>query len=417
MKTESLLSNDAAEIQQSLLTNTLPKSFKQLLSTFGGYYNGQMYRFSLDAEQKLTLQLVKQNDFSALIVIVARQFYHEQAKTYPIENKTELKKLLALEFSDNENTYYHLWGYKEGTSQVNIWQYNLQVPSALLKLPETLLLALTAKENQVIEINNSEHKKQSLFVGRSGDLIYSIIKNSVINSSQLFAMSIGIGKTPQDRIVAVNDNAEQLASGIKQLSLPIISAFIQKPKVESRLQLLKNIALPFFIVLGLYFSASSVFLTYKQQNLQQSLASQSSEVSVALERQQAFDQQLTRYSQLQTFLSSQQASSPLWFVMADLFPQAKFTNIRIAANRFVIRGSTEKATDLLELLSNMPQVIDAKFDFPTRNSRNQEVFVISFNLLPLQDESEAIKLANGLMSNKANSKTNNVIQNKERNNG
>jgi len=416
VKTESLLSNDAAEIQQSLLTNTLPKSFKQLLSSFGGYYNGQMYRFILDDEQKLTLQLVKQDNFSALILIVARQYYHEQAKTYPIENKTELKKLLALEFSDNENSYYHLWGYKEGTSQVNIWQYNLQVPSALLKLPETLLFALTAKENQVIEINNREHKKQSLFVGRSGDLIYSIIKNSVINSSQRFAMSVGIGKTQQDRIVAVNDTAEQLASGIKQLSLPIISGFIQAPKVENRLQLLKNIALPFFIVLGFYFAASSAFLTYKHHSLQQRLASKSSEVSAALEQQQVFDQQLRRYSQLQAFLINQKVSAPLWLVMADLFPQAKFTNIRIANNRFALRGSTEKAIDLLELISNMPQIVDAKFDFPTRKSRNQEVFVISFTLLALPAVSETTNSSNEKVPNKDSSSDISVIKRKDSDN-
>ena len=66
--------------------------------------------------------------------------------------------------------------------------------------------------------------------------------------------------------------------------------------------------------------------------------------------------------------------------MADIFPTAKFTNIRVTNNRYILRGSATKATDLLETLSDNKQVVNAKFDFPTRKNKGRENFVISFEL-------------------------------------
>jgi hypothetical protein len=65
-----------------------------------------------------------------------------------------------------------------------------------------------------------------------------------------------------------------------------------------------------------------------------------------------------------------------------------FTNIRYEQNRFILRGITDKATELLETISKLPQVTDAKFDFPTRHSRTGEFFVISFSLKNHQANNE-----------------------------
>jgi len=68
-------------------------------------------------------------------------------------------------------------------------------------------------------------------------------------------------------------------------------------------------------------------------------------------------------------------------MMAEVFPTAQFTNIKINKQRFVLRGSATKATDLLENLIQHKQVSDAKFDFPVRKYRGKENFVISFKLV------------------------------------
>lgn len=388
--TKQLLINKASEqILPPQYSNDLSVSLKKILCQFARYYNGKTYRFNLDENQNLILQQVEHTENKASILIVARAFYSEQAKDYPIDNKAELKKLLALEFAVNDNYHTHIWGSENGHSQVNIWQFNQSVPSAYILLPETLLLGLSANEQQIITLNSDNSEERKLFIGRLGKVIHSLRSTSIINSTQRFSMSVGIAPSEQNVIIDQNSFAKQISYGVKKLTLPIISTFIQRSQKVDRMQLLKNICLPFFMVLSVYLILTSGYLSLKKYNLQQQLASHSSEVSSALNLQQSLDDKQTRYLALQHFFSNQQTSSPVWLPMAELFPQAQFTNIRLDNNRFILRGTTQQATQLLEQISKHPRIADAKFDFPTRKNRNQDAFVISFVLVPIpESESE-----------------------------
>jgi len=389
----------------------LPLVLKKALCSLAGYYNGQLHRFVINESGELSLKEVTSDKADKkptnLMLIVARPFYSEQARSYPIENKKELKKLLALEAdasSSGEDLVFHHWPSNKthddkgnSQSQINLWQFSKEVPSAFLRLPETLLLALSCNKNQVLALNtktegdteDNEHnnEKAELFVTRSNSSIYSLTKTSVINSVQRFAMSVGVAqsKSQTTAIIAKQGLATQLALGCKVLTLPLIASFIQKPKVADRLQLLKNTAIPLLLVLAVYLAGSSAYLVYKENSLQQQLANQSSDVSAALNQQVNVDQQLSRYQALQGFVATQRNTADLWLVMSKLLPQAQFTNVRIAAGRYVLRGKTKKATDLLELLSVNQAVKGAKFDFPVRKSRGQESFVISFELLAYEN--------------------------------
>jgi len=375
----------------SLMVDKVPMFLKKLLCRYARYYNGQMYDFVLDGENELKLALSPGQRKSNKLLIVARAFYQEQAKEYPIENKSELKKLLALEFGENIQCCYHIWDREYNNScKVNIWNFNVDLPNAFITLPESLLYALSVPNEQSIEVQGTKDNC-ALYVDRMDNVVHSALATAMINSSQRFAMSVGL--TASQKVIQVNENniAQQLAQGIKQVSLPIISSFIKKPKIENRLQLITNIAFPIVTVLSLYLVVSSLYLQVKHSNLQQQLLSHSDGVTAALARQTKVDQEQVRYLALQELLTPMQAKSPLWLVLADLFPQAKFTNVRLENNRFILRGSTEKAIVFLELLSKHSQVSNAKFDFPTRKSRKRDFFVISFTLLPaLEDELRVI---------------------------
>lgn len=365
----------------------------KLLCKFAGYFNGQMYRFSLNHEKSLELKADK--TFSPLLLIVSRNFYKEEAQEYPIENKAELKKLLTLEQANSEQYYYHIWGNSDGKSQVNKWLFNHFVPNAIIKLPETLLFALITKKNQVTVVNNiklersnsevrkvesSNNQLNDLFVGRSNNLIHSVKSTALVNSSQRFAMSVGVTKLKKDVVIKPQQIVNTFALAIKSLPFKVLINFIQKPNTQNKTQWLTSVTIPFLLVFSFYLASSSGYLSYKNYSLQQTLASKKTQINTVLDQQQHFDQQLQRYYALQNFLKNQNTTSSLWLVIADLFPQVNFTNIRIAQNRFVLRGTTEKATDLLEKITNKAQVQDAKFDYPTRKSRTKEVFVISFML-------------------------------------
>jgi len=364
--------------------DSLPLFIKKLLCKFARYYNGKMFRFVLN-NSTLNLAPDENSENKPLLLIVSRAFYTEQAKSFPIDNKAELNKLLALQYPTENNYHTHSWGSENGQSQVNIWQFDQQLPAASLCLPETLLLALSAQEQQVLslvkETNDNENNKPTLFIGRLGKVIHSLVPTVVINSAQRFIMSIGIPPTDDNVEISADSLPTQLGNGIKKLSLPLISNFIQRGQKADNLQRLKNITAPLLLVLSIYLALSSGYLLFKKFNLQQQLDQNSSEVSQALDIQQLLDKNQTRYLALNDFLASQQNRSPLWLIMVDIFPEAQFTNIRFENERYVLRGSAKQATDVLELFNDNARVLEAKFDFPTRKSRNRDNFVISFKLM------------------------------------
>lgn len=388
-------------------TTELPLLLKKFLCKYSGYYNGKTYRFILGPQKKL--KLVASSNFVPILLIVSREEYNEMSKEYPIDEKSELNKLLALEFASEARAFYHNWGCINGKSKVNVWQFSEKVPDAAMLLPETLLLALTNLEHQISVVTKASkehgHTKQ-IYVGKVEKTISSSSSSAIVNSSQRFAISAGVTQLESDRHIlnTIDDGAELtaaqqeklamvsdtakfydfsmlLACGVKQLTLPIINSFLQLPKPENSMQVFKNIALPLFIVLFLYLSCSSLYLAYQHQSLQQQLSSQGDEVSSALDLQQQADSKKVRFHALDSFFLKKIDRSRFWLVMADLFPEAIFADARLVDNRFVIRGNTEKATRILELLSNKPEVADAKFDLPIRRDNNRDSFVISFKLL------------------------------------
>jgi len=82
----------------------------------------------------------------------------------------------------------------------------------------------------------------------------------------------------------------------------------------------------------------------------------------------------------QPFLNQLKETSPLWLVLINIYPDIQLSNVRIANNRFVIRGKADKATDIVAKLNAITGIDDAQFDFPVRRSRNKDVFVISFTV-------------------------------------
>jgi len=271
----------------------LSKLFKKLLCRYASYYDGTLNRFELNSNDDLTLKPIEQgatqnNEQKLPLLIVARSFYSEQAKHYPIENKKELKKLLNIEFSSANGAgeaFYHAWGKTKGAAEktsasnaqsaVNIWQFKSTVPAAYVTLPESLLLATITNANQVLTLNT--HKP--CYITQVGQLIHSVNKTAVVNTAQRFAMSVGTAEVEPSQVINSQSLPSMLALGLKKLSLPLFSSFITLPNTENRVDLIKKTALPALTVLILYLASTSAYLTYKKHDLQQRLSVQRSNVS------------------------------------------------------------------------------------------------------------------------------------------
>jgi hypothetical protein len=345
-----------------------------------GYYDGEIKKFVLDAHYNLAL--VPKDDVEIpKILIVSRQYYAEKVKSYPVESRKELSKLLKLENPDRESSYY-IWNYDNGQSNVNIWQFNKNNPAAFIQLPESLLLSLatqsaSSSSKQVLTVDGSV----DLYVSQQQGAIYSSLKSVMINSAQRFIISAGLSQASQHSVISSSQLAVQFPLGLQKVSLALWSVFINKSSSSTfSLSTIKKVVTPSVGIICCYLMVSSGYLLIKGHNLQSKLQQHSVQINQALNKQQQLDLNITRYTQLNIFFEQQDLISPLWLALAKILPEVNISNIRKVGNRYVIRGTSDKATKTLEEISLLDNVIDAKFDTPSKKSRSQERFTIGFSL-------------------------------------
>jgi len=353
------------------------KIFNQFLCKWIGYFNGEINHITINSENEFFFEKLGINQKLPPLLIVGRQFFSEKSTKYPIVNRGELKKLLNLEFNGDEYVKYHIWDASDGYSQVNVWKFSPKIPKAAVLIPESLLLSLLAENNQIIDVS----KNSNLFVMRQSNVVHSTIRTSFIDNVQNFAHSVGAAQKNNVFSVSENQLPKYLISGIKKMSLSLIGSFIFWPKTTQKISIVNNIFIPFFLILSGYLLLSSLFIVYKQNALEQLAMHNKDKISSSLLQEENLNDASKRYYALKEFFSTQHNNLRLWDIMSNVFPKANFTNIRFENNRYVLRGTTMKATDLLETLADINQVHDAKFDYPTRKSKAVESFVISFMLI------------------------------------
>jgi hypothetical protein len=419
------INNDLSDssTQTSSAPSLLVSLYNKFICAFVGYFDGELKRFTLDASQQLTLVANTNSQSSPKIVIVSRHYYAENSKHYPVESKKELTKLLRLE-NPNTRSYFHIWGHENGQSQVNVWQVSEQVPSALLTLPESLLIALgshtntNTKQSQVITVqgaigglagsaannadsningnsNNTSHSsnngndnktvqansQQDLYVSQHQGAIYSSLQSPIINSAQRFMLSAGLSPQCQSASLTPVKAIQHFASGIIKMPLSLWTNLLNKNSAKQNLPaLVANIAIPFITIFSAYLMISSAYLVMKDSSLQNQLHQQGEQIDLALKQQQQLDNNAARFTLISDFINKQDISSPFWLALAEVLPEVTLSNIRKVGNRYVIRGTTESATNTLEKISQLPNVIEAKFDTPSRKSRSKERFTIGFSL-------------------------------------
>ncbi|NQZ82660.1 MAG: hypothetical protein HRT52_16750 [Colwellia sp.] len=420
-------------------TNVFHQRYQKLLCKITGYYaNNILYRF-VYAESGIRLMPASLDAFAPYLLIIAKPYYQEQLKNYPIENKKELKKLLALEFSQTQFIYNIIPSntslgdkHNDAQSRVNIWQLDkndlkAKIPSVKVILPESFLLALTLDNNQILQqdclspsddlSNKKQNQPQSqtkkLFVAAANKATVSALNSPLINNFERFCHSLGLSYDVKENSVAESSvyqesTAEQLSerliNGLSKCPLSLSTNFLVQETKKKDTPIVKAIALPIVAVFTIYLGITSAWLYWQQQSLMSEVAAQKTDVNQALQIQEQFIAYQQQFALLDDFSNQQQARSLFWIIWSELIEDAQISTIRYINNRYVLIGKTNKvakvkdedkdnvvadptekpasiifkATAYLEKLIQQPGVIDAKFDSSVRISKTHESFTISF---------------------------------------
>jgi len=357
-------------------TKTLSAVYKKLICSSVNYFNGDYSRFIINTQNRIEFSPITSIEQSKLVTVISRKYYSEAVHKYPIDDKAELIKLLKLEFQEQPKTFFQIMKIQDGNALVNVWQFSELCPESLVYIPESLLIGSLLESQSSAEIKT----QPPLYVASSNDATHSSLSSVIINDINKFSMSVGVSQQKEVIQIAQNDFASVLAYGLSKLNINKFISLVEKPSNDKLLNSLKKLFIPFSLVFTSYLAIASSYLVYQEANLKEQLSKHNDSVDSALNIQQNVDAQLEQFNAIADLLEGKQATSVMWLVIHDLFKQVKFSNIRMVNGRTVLRGSTAKATLLLEQLSKIPYLEDAKFDYPTRSRKDIDVFVISFNL-------------------------------------
>ena len=310
------------------------------------------------------------------ICIAKRHQYREEHRSFPTDRINDVKKILALEIGD-KNIRYVLSNKINGEIHATLWYFADKLPASLITLPESLLVSKTIADNEIARVCSN----QPYFVANTKKGVHSTIQGSVIKDENFFAMSIGVSDSalnvvhiPQERI------EDDCISGIQKLNVKDWWAFVNWKQIFNPQKVALHIAVPAGIVFTAYLAFSSLYLGIQNFNINAELAEYREKVSTVLSLEDKVSKNELRYQKIQTTFADHQLISPMWFALDTALQAGQVKNIREAQGRIVIRGSTNKATDLLEKISKLPMVHNAKFDYPTRKNRGSEQYVIGYQL-------------------------------------
>jgi hypothetical protein len=386
----------------------LEQHTKKILCKISGYYTqGQLYRFVYGEQgQGLELQPAEQG-FKPQIVILGRDQYQEQLVSYPIDNNTALTKLLKLQYSQPDSRYLVV-SRAEGHSQVNLWQYQVDPPSARAFIPETYLLSQTLERNQILVQDPLHEQGKTLFVASQHKGCVSALKNTLVSGPLLFSAALGIN-VQHTLYSKGTECAGRLITGLMACPTLQLGTFITSAKGSAQGFRFKTLGLPMVVLLSLYLSLTSAWLGWQQQSLQAQIAAEKSQLRQALSLQDDFNRQQDKLAKLEAFFNQQQSRSLVLLTLAKVIEDAQIDVLRFVDGRFIILGKTNpvprdseaeantaeiadsnkdqptekpiyRAIEFLEKLISLPNVTDARFDAAVRRTNNYENFTVSFVL-------------------------------------
>ncbi|BBN80379.1 hypothetical protein PA25_03640 [Pseudoalteromonas sp. A25] len=343
-----------------------------------GYYNGSLLCFR---KRSNTIVLEPADEsFNPTVVILSREYYQESLRTIPLEDVKQVRKLLKLEQESEQLVSTLRFSKSEGKTSYMHWKSKKDFPNATFVLPESLILTENVSFNQTLIVQED----RPLFLVKTVSGIQSCRANNLILDESRFLLSTGIQTSDSAHIISEQNFPSALIFGIKKLPIKTWLAFFKGVDGSIKSNSAKVTLMPIMLVGFSYLIISSLFLFWENHSLEKRLQTRSLGVSEALNVQYRVEQLTKRYEALQLLGKGEGQHNDFFKVLSNLLSDVSLTNIRLnKSNRYVLRGSTYKATDVLSKLLGHPLVHDAQFDYPTRKSREREVFVISFSLKPI----------------------------------
>lgn len=321
--------------------------------------------------------------------VVPRQFYKQTEKKVSVSGP-DLWRVIRNERKVLLQSYPAvLWSLKQNGTQKYIEfycirkQYQQQIPAkTALLLPETLLLRLTLQAGILYKVKSDT--QYWAFLNTHGQLHTTDVAG-IMGNAHYFLDAMGVKESLAPVDFDVQALQEINLKSFPLLALPGLMHFQKTPEQQAQKNWLRTTliatasAMVCAGVLSLGLIAYENHLTTKLSKLQR-------EVMIFTEQQDKLATQSERLANYQTLF---QRFTPVSITLSelgkDLSKNVDLMQIDISGQTVSISGSSDSATQVLEVLNQRPQWQGARFERSVQRSRQREDFSIAMTFIATED--------------------------------
>jgi hypothetical protein len=339
---------------------------------------GRFLRLAKNGQLVSTVELEAQ---SGPFVILARRYYHEFSKTYPIRSKKDLAEILQLEYQDQVAIHLLRVNDQQG---IDVQSYVLKSDAvALLNkpcviVPESWLITATQEDDAITLV---EHQVGSYFTFRFQNNFGSVLKTSLCHDMATVRFIHGLPENVKGTTVTQSELPGLLANAFVRSRLSILAGLTYLPTAFlQRLQWKPWLAAGTVLML-VYLSLASWFIGWQQQQYAAKIATLGPEVDVLLQSQSDIERLSAELTDTGTKASTFKPFYPVWSILLTLIESGiEVRDFSMDGGEYNISGQAERATEVLSALIAMPGVKSAEFSAPTRRDLAKDQFSIRFSL-------------------------------------
>lgn len=320
--------------------------------------------------------ITQDNGTFSLATIVPRSCYAEFRRNYPVLDKKDLTAVLQQDYPKNA---IHLISAAEHNHRVvstfvfdEAFLASLNRPQYLL--PESLVLAAAAPKEQIsIEVQAD----RSWFIYADGAKVVSQLPNALVPNAQMFRLAQGVPDEVEQFKLQQQELPDAYVQGMMRLGLTAMLPFFYLATAKHKLPDWRPFAVATTLVLFVHMAMSSWFVAWQSAERDTQIAELGPKMTELLAAQQ--EQQLLngQISALHLQLANTVVVFPLWEITRHLLDAGVILHsLDQQGTQLELRGLAQKATDVLVLLQQMPEVTDAAFIAPTRRTDEKEQFHI-----------------------------------------
>lgn len=313
-----------------------------------------------------------------LIYIIARSAYREFEKTYPIENRSDLKAVLDQQF-EGQDCIHQIQKTANHQSLVKTFVFDSQLmqslPAFCVLLPESLVLhaALQQKHCKVALVDQA----YTWFLYVRAEHFSSQLASRLCSDLNTFSMVNGVPQEIEELNISPGAKPALLLQGLKSLSPALLLNFVRYKRPQGKALPWRAIGITAFVVLLGYFSASTLYLNWTATSAAQAIAGFGPDVDQVMAQKQQFEDLKTKLDKTQQLLAQQKSSLPVWSLLLHLLQSgANISAFQWQNGQLVVQGTTPVATALVEAITKLPYVSKAAFSEATRRERELDSFSI-----------------------------------------